>query len=209
MIRVAIIHPQPIYLQGVKLVLNAHSDLKIAATASNMGELIQHYTDQDLDVIVWHLSGHHALVPGLRLIRDQYPIAKLLVLCDAQKGMYTGFLSNLGADAVIDYSATGNELHQSIVELSKKYAPPPSSNHVQDPMAHKMTFHGLTPREQQILQLVCEGISTPVIAHELKLSRRTVEGHRKRLRKKLKARNTAMLVRVAIEQNLIPLKINQ
>ena len=61
----------------------------------------------------------------------------------------------------------------------------------------------LTEREKEILQLICEEKTTPEIANELFISPRTVEGHRTNLLNKLDCRNTAGLVIVAIQKELV------
>jgi RNA polymerase sigma factor (sigma-70 family) len=61
----------------------------------------------------------------------------------------------------------------------------------------------LSPREREVLQLIAEGISTRAIADRLNLSAGTVETHRKNLLKKLNARNSAELIRMAVTEGLL------
>ncbi|MGV3492065.1 MAG: response regulator transcription factor [Devosia sp.] len=60
-------------------------------------------------------------------------------------------------------------------------------------------FGTLTYRERQILQFVVDGRTNKEIAVDLGLSYRTVEVHRRHIMEKIGARNTAKLVRLAIE----------
>ncbi|MDC9822957.1 response regulator transcription factor [Devosia sp. ZB163] len=60
-------------------------------------------------------------------------------------------------------------------------------------------FGTLTYRERQILQYVVSGRTNKEIAVDLGLSYRTVEVHRRHIMEKIGARNTAELVRLAIE----------
>lgn len=60
-------------------------------------------------------------------------------------------------------------------------------------------FGSLTYRERQILQYVVDGSTNKEIAVDLGLSYRTVEVHRRHIMEKTGARNTADLVRLAIE----------
>lgn len=62
-----------------------------------------------------------------------------------------------------------------------------------------MGFGTLTSRERQILQYVVDGRTNKEIAVDLGLSFRTVEVHRRHVMEKIGARNTAELVRLAIE----------
>jgi DNA-binding CsgD family transcriptional regulator len=57
--------------------------------------------------------------------------------------------------------------------------------------------HLLTTREKEVLHLVAKGFSSKQIAHELSISKHTVESHRKNLLQKLKANNVADLIHKA------------
>lgn len=57
----------------------------------------------------------------------------------------------------------------------------------------------LSPREQQVLPMVVAGKASKVIAHELELSKCTVETHRENLVKKLKLSTTAELIRLSLQ----------
>ena len=61
----------------------------------------------------------------------------------------------------------------------------------------------LTPKEQKVLSLVAEGKSNKLIARELDISLRTVETHRRNVKKKLAVDSTAGLTRYAIKHGLI------
>ncbi len=61
----------------------------------------------------------------------------------------------------------------------------------------------LSNRERDILRLVAEGVSSKEMADQLNLSPRTIETYRKSLLKKLDARNSADLIRIAIREGLI------
>ena len=59
---------------------------------------------------------------------------------------------------------------------------------------------GLTAREQEILRLVADGLTTAQIAEKLFTSPRTVESHRQNIMEKTGAKNTAALVKAAASQ---------
>lgn len=56
----------------------------------------------------------------------------------------------------------------------------------------------LTPREREVLDHLVRGSQHKVIAHELKISPRTIEVHRARIMQKMEARNLAHLVQLMI-----------
>jgi len=58
-------------------------------------------------------------------------------------------------------------------------------------------------REIEVLQLIGEGFTNHEISERLFLSRRTVEGHRQSLLEKTHCRNTAVLIKHAVQLGLI------
>ena len=61
----------------------------------------------------------------------------------------------------------------------------------------------LTQREREVLALLLEGLSTKLIAHQLRISSRTAEHHRAAVIQKMQARNISDLMRMAfIARNL-------
>lgn len=61
----------------------------------------------------------------------------------------------------------------------------------------------LSPRERELLKLISDGLTNAEIADQIFLSPETIRGYRKNLLLKLGAKNTAVLVKMAIEQKLI------
>ena len=61
----------------------------------------------------------------------------------------------------------------------------------------------LTPRELEILRLIWEGQTNRSIAAHLKISMKTADTHRANMMKKLRASNTAQLLKAALERNLL------
>jgi FixJ family two-component response regulator len=58
-------------------------------------------------------------------------------------------------------------------------------------------YKTLTPREQEILAFIVGGISNKDLAERLKISNRTIEVHRSRIMRKMRAENLPDLVRMA------------
>ena len=60
----------------------------------------------------------------------------------------------------------------------------------------------LTPREREVLQLLAEGKTPREIAESLFVSLKTVETHRRSIKRKLNARTLADLTKYAIQEGL-------
>jgi DNA-binding NarL/FixJ family response regulator len=65
----------------------------------------------------------------------------------------------------------------------------------------------LTKREQQILVMIAEGMTSARIGQQLQLSTNTIVSHRKNLMAKLKLHTTAQVTRFAIDQGLLKPKL--
>ncbi|HVT47928.1 MAG TPA: response regulator transcription factor [Vicinamibacterales bacterium] len=63
--------------------------------------------------------------------------------------------------------------------------------------------HGLSPRELEVLQLICQGHSNRTIAQRLDLSVNTVSVHRANIMSRLGVHKTAELVAYALRQGLV------
>jgi DNA-binding NarL/FixJ family response regulator len=61
----------------------------------------------------------------------------------------------------------------------------------------------LTKREKEVLKLIAEEYTNPEIAEKLFLSARTIDTHRRNLLQKLRVKNTAGLVKIALKSGLI------
>jgi two-component system, LuxR family, response regulator FixJ len=57
----------------------------------------------------------------------------------------------------------------------------------------------LTPREREVLELIVRGLASKVMAHEMGVSKRTVELHRSRVMGKMGANSVAQLVRMFLD----------
>ena len=74
-----------------------------------------------------------------------------------------------------------------------------------DPSVSEENFNysSLTSREIQIILLLADGYNTREVAEKLFISHKTVERHKTNILKKLNLRNTAHLVKMAIQKGII------
>jgi DNA-binding NarL/FixJ family response regulator len=64
-------------------------------------------------------------------------------------------------------------------------------------------YDTLTPREQEVMRLLAEGLSPKAISERLFISPKTVENHRSNIMNKLDLHSTHELVRYAVKLGLI------
>ncbi|MCW9049114.1 MAG: response regulator transcription factor, partial [Deltaproteobacteria bacterium] len=117
-----------------------------------------------------------------------------------------------GVDGYLLKEDAPKEIFSAIeaIRAGRKYISPLLSPELTDEMARayqtgqfKILSDPLTLREREVLKLIAEGKSNKDVADLLNISPRTVHHHRASLMQKLNIRNTAGLVRYAIEKNYI------
>jgi DNA-binding CsgD family transcriptional regulator len=71
------------------------------------------------------------------------------------------------------------------------------------PAAQSSPLPLLTAREKEVLALIAEGLTNQEIAAQLFVSPLTVDSHRKNLLAKFEVKNTAQMVKVALQHRLL------
>lgn len=152
-------------------------------------------------------------IPTLERIRKIYMKIKIIAFLDADDEKYFRKLLEVGVAGFLMKSVEASELEYAIRILSsnKTYYSHKLSTHIFEKMFNKPPSNGnfkpyesinLTNREMEVLYLICHEYTNEEIADKLYISPRTVGGHRNSLMNKIGARNTAGLVKYAMEHNL-------
>ncbi len=117
-----------------------------------------------------------------------------------------------GARAYLLKSATDEDLLPAVQAVAARrpfFSPAVTQVLVEDYVRQLRTrgladsFHLLTDREKEVLQLLAEGRSNKEVATELDLGLSTVETHRANLMQKLNLHNTAEIVLYAVRKGVI------
>ncbi|HEV8722575.1 MAG TPA: response regulator transcription factor [Candidatus Binatia bacterium] len=194
--------------QGLRALLEKEPDFDIVGEASNGLETLRSVEKLKPAVAIVDLAMPH--LNGLEVTREithqRLPTRVLLLSAHSSEPYVLNALKN-GAFGYVLKSSAVDELVRAIrqVHLGRRYLPPAYSEAAVDAYlakAGKSVSSGsdlLTRRERQILQMVAEGSSNAEIGSRLFISTRTVEVHRFNLMRKLSLRNSADLVRYALE----------
>ena len=154
------------------------------------------------------LSFNMPEISGIHLankIIEQRPQAKILLLAeDSSEETLNNFIDS-GAQGLLMKSAHRIELvdaAKKVAEgetyLGKIYSKMMTREYLKL-TSYRKNKKSITRREREVLHLLIEGHTSTEIAHQLFISPRTVDKHRTNLLKKLNLKNTASLVRFAIE----------
>ncbi|MDR2970513.1 MAG: response regulator transcription factor [Bacteroidales bacterium] len=203
MINVLLVDDHKVLADGLKKLFEESGDIKITSIANNAKECRYHlrYGLPDVLILDINLPDENGITLCKELI-SQYPVLKILALTTYYEYSIVRKMLENGALGYVTKNAMTEELILGIrrVALGEKFL-----CHEIDIMMKKQVLVNiwLTPREKEILRLIIDGFSSAEIAEKTSLGVETIKGYRKNLLLKLGAKNTAILVKTALEKKLI------
>lgn len=197
--RIILADDHAIFRQGLALLLQAQPGYRVVAEAERLDEvapLVQQH-QPELLILDYHMPGGESSAV-LAYCKQRDLGLKVIALTGAQSGVAYRQLIDARADAVMLKDATAPELLRCIADVAAgKTVVPEAVQRQADAVDH-----GLTPREQQVLQLIYRGLATADVAEQLHLSAKTVDKHRENLMRKLAVSNVVQLIHKAREFGL-------
>ena len=146
-----------------------------------------------------------------RLLKHSLPNVKLIFMTMLIDPYLVGESFRAGASAFLLKEAAASELTQAIDQVLKSgtYVTPRAAEglsniSLRDPKDREHAPEP-TPRQRQVIQLLAEGRSMKEVASELKITTRTVAGHKYAVMELLQLKTNADLVQYAIEHGIISL----
>lgn len=132
----------------------------------------------------------------------QYPKIKVVALTIHDEYSMIQRMMTCGAHAYVLKNSTASELLEAICNVwqGHEYVSPAVAEILNKGKASSVI---LTEVEQNILKMICDGMTNPQIATELRLSTETVNWYRKRLLAKFGVNNTVSLVRIVMSEKII------
>ena len=209
--RLVIADDHSIVLQAYRQLLEP--EYTVVGTASNGQELLAIAPPLAPDIILLDIS--MPTLNGLdvaRQLKAAVPHAKLIFVTMMSEPFYISQAFAMGASAYVLKQSASTELLSALSAAlrNQRYVSPQLSLEVQDaietPWVKPEGFSSkLTPRQQEVLQLLTKGLSTKEIADSMQVSTKAVEFHKGNITRRLGIRTTAELTRFALSQGLTKL----
>ena len=129
----------------------------------------------------------------------------VLALSTFNQGTYVRKMMESGASGYLLKNAARQEIIDAIqmVVKGKTYLSFEAGHALRSATKEQNVLPPLTKREKEVLTHIAEGLTNTQIAEKLFISIDTVDTHRKNLYTKLNVNNTAMLIRLAVQNNLV------
>ncbi len=208
-IKVSIADDHPVVANGIKNILNDFEYLEILEVYNSGQSLLQGIKSLQPDVLL--LDMHLPDMDGAELaktINKQFPAVKILVFSSSDILIQVKKMLQAGASGYL-LKESDDVVIAAAIEMvyeGKQYLSPSIQQAMLDDMfksKNKSKQAVLTRREKEVLQLIVAEYTNQEIADKLFISPHTVENHRINLLQKLNVKNTAGLVRVALQNGLV------
>lgn len=209
MIRVLLVDDHTLVRAGLRNILEEAGDIEVVGEASSGEEAVASAKRLRPDVVVMDLGmpGIGGIEATKRIARES-PRSTVLVLTVYREDRYGFRLLRAGARGYLEKRVAPQELVAAVRKVAR------GEYHVSKELEQeilKSQFEKrsgsaaarLTDRELEVLCLMAAGKTSREVAQELRLSRKTVDTYRARIRKKLGLRTPADYLRFCLEEGLL------
>lgn len=203
--RILIVDDHPMVIEGIKALLASADHVEVIGTVSDAfsARAFLKTTVADvvlLDINLPDLSG----IDLCHKLKADFPALAVLAMSTFKERSYITRMIEQGASGYVLKSVSGAELLEAIEQAraGRLYLSPEVAQVLLSGPAPK-PIPLLTSREKEVLICIADGLTNHEIADKLFVSPLTVDSHRKNLLAKFGVKNTAALVKIAVENQLI------
>jgi DNA-binding NarL/FixJ family response regulator len=198
------------FLQGIISLLEQEPNITVIDKAVNGFEALEIIKKGVVDFIILDISMPE--MDGIELskiLKKQHPNVKILIVSTHSNVMIVSRLIRIGVNGYLLKNAAKEELLKAINRIASGenyFAEELEEKHLSNSSKIEKQVSNLTElssREKEILVLIAHEYNTAEIAEKTFISLNTVNTHRRNLLSKLNAKNTAGLVKYAVENGLV------
>jgi len=202
-IRVFIVDDHYMVIEGIRSLLQDEKNIEWTGHASNASSCLAFLHQQQPDIILMDIN-----LPdrnGIELckeVKEKYPSVFVIGLSTFNQQSFIQKMMENGASGYVLKNATQEELMEAIITVSagKTYLSFEAGVALQKQKDNAIV---LTRREKEVLELIAAGMTNNEIATKLFVSSTTVDTHRKNLLLKFAVKNTASLIKMAVQMQMI------
>jgi DNA-binding NarL/FixJ family response regulator len=211
-LQVLIVDDHQMFREGIRNRLEQEPDIQVVGEASSAQEafaLVEQTNPSvvTLDIRLPDASG----IKVARLLRQQHPELRILILSAYDLDQYVEAAIRLGVDGYLLKGSSQEKLVQALREIATGgvVLPPRIAAKLMRTYSTRRTVFRkqlpdeLTVRELEVVELMAHRLKNREIAQHLLISVRTVEAHISNIMVKLGAQSKMEAVQIAIEENLI------
>ena len=214
-IRILIIDDHPLFREGLKFLIARNPGFEVVGEAGNGRKGLRMAKELKPDLVVMDISlPDKSGIDLTRDIRSHLSETRVIIVSMHSKIDHISEAFRAGATGYVVKESATERLIQGLEAVSR------GEYYLDSSLSHKVVkklmefpekeakitdarYEALTPREQQVMRLLAEGISIKEIAERLFISPKTVENHRTNIMSKLELHSAVELIRYAARLGLI------
>jgi len=212
--KVAIADDHAMFVDGIESILRDEETIKVVDRCFDGKSVFPMLSKQQIDVLLLDINlPDMSGIEVAKKINMEFPDVKIIAVSMYNEESIVSEMLNNGAQGYILKNTGRAELVQAIetVASGQTYFSKDVTETIMGALLKKPTqkktssflIPEISKRELEVLALIVKEYTTPEIAEKLFISLKTVESHRSSLVSKLNVRNSAGLVRAAIELKLV------
>lgn len=214
MTRILIADDHAMFADGISSILNTEKNIEVIGQCLDGPTTLEFLEKNEVDILLLDVN-----LPGMsgidvcKEVSEKYKETKVIAISMFNEESFVTEILNNGAKGYVLKNTGREELLKAIstVQSGKSYFSDDVTDTIMKGLMNQRTgskevkkeIPKISRREKEVLNLIVKEHTTQEIANKLFISLKTVESHRSNLLAKLNARNTAGLVRIAMENNLI------
>ncbi len=205
-IKIFIVDPLAVVRQGLIKIIENSSQYRVCGEAKNSDEAVRGISRTVPDVVIIDIAlDEFGGIDLVKALKTRYPSLEMIVLSDADEVIFAERAFRAGASGFVIKGEVDIKLIPAIktVISGKQFL----SDKLKEELIAKLSrdetdgesVDKLSNREFEIFQLIGKGLGNRDIAEKMKISVKTVENYRERIKAKLNIENSAKLVRYAVQ----------
>jgi DNA-binding NarL/FixJ family response regulator len=190
-------------VEGIRSLLHDEKDIDWMGHASNAESCLAFLQTRQPDVILMDINlPDQNGIDLCKEVKSRFPGIFIIGLSTFNQQSFIQKIMDNGASGYVLKNATQSELMEAITEVvnGRTYL---SFEAAQTLQKQKDNTIVITRREKEVLELIASGMTNNEIAQKLFVSSSTVDTHRKNLLAKFEVKNTASLIKMAVQLMMI------
>lgn len=203
-IRLLIIDDHYMIVEGIRSLLQYEKGIEWMGHAMNAASCLSFLEQQQPDVILMDINlPDKGGIDLCKEVKNKYPAIHIIGLSSFNQQSFIQKMMDNGASGYVLKNASREELIEAIetVMQGQLFLSNEAALTVRKNEDSKIPV--LTRREKEVLVLIAEGLTNNAIGEKLFISTTTVDTHRKNLLAKFEVKNTATLIRMAVQFQFI------
>ena len=204
-VKLFIVDDHYMVIEGIHSLLKDENNIDWMGHAGNAASCMAFLNQQQPDIILMDINlPDTSGIDLCKTVKEKYPGIYIIALSTFNQQSFIEKMMNNGASGYVIKNATQQELMEAInnVAKGKQFLSFDAALAIRKQEKHS-DVPLVTRREKEVLELIADGMTNNEIAQKLFISITTVDTHRKNLLTKFGSRNTASLIKTAMQHNLI------